>query len=270
MDLHEAARILVVDDDRDMAALLRHTLTQDRYDVAVAHSGAEGLRKAYAFQPDLILLDLLMPGMDGWDVLRRIRQLSDVPVIMVSAVCEEDAKVRGLDLGADDFVIKPFGLEELKARVHAVLRRAALLPSNGRDLLRFDDDSLVIDPYSQNVIVNGQSVSLTQTEYRLLICLAYNAGRVLGKGQILEAVWGRGYEESLGSVKVYIRRLRSKIEPDPRSPRFIRTRRGSGYYLAERNGMSGLGPLMQESHKPPALTEATRAELDRRTLVRVR
>jgi two-component system KDP operon response regulator KdpE len=124
-------------------------------------------------------------------------------------------------------------MQELKARIQAVLRRAALPPTAGRHVLSFDEDRMIIDPFAQSVTMQGRSVDLTPTEYKLLLYLAYNAGRVLSQSQILEAVWGSGYAESHNSVKVYIRRLRSKIEDDPRQPRYVRTRRGAGYFLAE-------------------------------------
>jgi DNA-binding response OmpR family regulator len=228
------AKVLVVDDDRDFISILQVGLSKDSYEVEAAHDAWDGLRRAYAFQPDVILLDILMPGMDGWDMLRRIRELSDVPVIMVSAIGGEDAKVHGFDLGADDYVTKPFGMPELNARIQAVLRRAALPPSNGQHVLRLDGDQLVIDPGAHRVVARGKIVDLTPTEYKLLLYLAYNAGRVLTQGQILDGVWGPGYEQSLNSVKVYIRRLRSKVEEDPNKPRYIMTQRGSGYFLVKR------------------------------------
>lgn len=227
------ARILVIDDDRELTWALRENLTRESYDVEVAHDGREGLRHAYVFQPDLILLDILMPVMDGWEMLRRFRELSDVPIVLISALANEDAKVHGLDLGADDYVTKPFGTAELKARIQAVLRRATLGPSNGAHYLRFDADRLIIDPPSHRVTVCGEVVDLTVTEYKLLLYLAYNAGRVLTTDQILDSVWGVGYEDSPTCVKVYIRRLRSKIEEDPARPRYILTRRGGGYLLAK-------------------------------------
>jgi two-component system KDP operon response regulator KdpE len=227
-----AVKILIVDKDPEMASILQRSLVREDYVVEVVQGRKEALRRAYAFQPDLVLLDLAMPGADGWDLLGRIRELSDVPVIILSAVDDEDDKVRAFDLGADDYVTKPFGMQELKARIHAVLRRASLPPSKGSYLLRFDDDQLVLDPSSRKVTLRGESVDLTPTEYKLFLYLAYNSGRVLTHGQILEGVWGVDYETSLPSVKVYISRLRDKLEPNPREPRYILTQRGSGYYLS--------------------------------------
>jgi DNA-binding response OmpR family regulator len=225
------AKILLVDDEPDIVWLLNHTLTQEGYEVQSAPNGVEGLRLAYAFQPDLVLLDIMMPAMDGWDVLRRLREFSDVPVIMLTVVSGEDNLVEALEIGADDYVTKPFTLEELRARVRAVLRRTALSPSEGSQRLSFDDGRLVIDPASQRVTVRGRVVDLAPTEYRLLLFLAYNAGQVLTHQQILDNVWGLGYEDSLPSIKVYVQRLRRKIEADPRHPAYIQTKRGTGYFL---------------------------------------
>lgn len=226
-------KILLVDDQPEMVWLLDHSLTKDGYEVQTAKDGLEGLRLAYSFQPDLILLDVMMPGLDGWGVLRRLREFSDVPVIMLTAVDGEENLVQGLETGADDYITKPFAMQELKARIRAILRRASLGPSESSHLLQFDSGRLVIDPASHQVSVGGKQVDLSPTEYKLLLFLAYNAGRVLNTDQILDNVWGPGYEDSLPSVKVYIRRLRSKIEADPRKPRYVLTKRGAGYYLAK-------------------------------------
>jgi DNA-binding response OmpR family regulator len=227
------AKILLIDDSQEMTWLLKRALARDDYEVEVAHSGNEGLRQAYAFQPDLILLDIMMPGMDGWEVLHRLREFSDVPVIMLTAVGGADKTVMGLDIGADDYITKPFEIEELKARVRAILRRASLPSSEESRPLRFGGGDLVIDPSSHRVTAGGNLIDLTPTEYKLLLYLAYNAGYVLSADQILANVWGPGYEDSPTNVKVYIRRLRQKIEADPNDPRYILTQWGVGYYLAK-------------------------------------
>jgi two-component system KDP operon response regulator KdpE len=228
-----AIKILVIDDSHDTTWLLKRTLTEEDYDVEIALNGLEGLRHAYNFRPDLVLLDVMMPDMDGWTTLRRLREFSDVPVIMLTAIGGEQSLVQGLDSGADDYVTKPFGMEELKARIRAVLRRKGLDDGRQSPLLQFDNGQLLIDPASQRVTVRGEVVSLTPTEYRLLLCLAYNAGRVLTSDQILENVWGPGYEDSAANVKLYIWYLRRKLEADPRQPDYIQTIRGTGYYLAD-------------------------------------
>jgi DNA-binding response OmpR family regulator len=190
------------------------------------------LRLAFDFRPDLILLDVMMPGMDGWTMLNRLREFTDVPVVMLTAVGGEESLVHGLDSGADDYLTKPFSMHELKARIRAVLRRSSLDARTEDRSLRFDNGQLVIDPPSQQVTVRGELVDLTPTEYRLLLCLAYNAGRVLNPDQILDHVWGPGYEDSVASVKLYVWYLRRKIEDDPGNPRYILTKRGAGYYMA--------------------------------------
>jgi DNA-binding response OmpR family regulator len=228
-----AVRILVVDDEAELAHFLETILKSEGYEVQSALDARDGLRKAYAFQPDLILLDIMMPGMDGWDMLNRLREFSDVPVVMLTAIGGEDGVVRGLDTGADDYITKPFRVQELKARIRAALRRATLPPSSEDLPLGFDGGQLVIDPSSHQVTVRGEVVNLTPTEYRLLLYLAYNAGRVLSYSQILDSVWGPGYEDSLSNVKVFIRNLRRKVEPDPSQPRYILTQRGVGYCLAK-------------------------------------
>jgi two-component system KDP operon response regulator KdpE len=228
-----AEKILVVDDKPEVTWLLERALSEEGYEVAVAHDGQEALRQAHVFRPDLIVLDIMMPGMDGLVMLRRLREFSDTPVIILTAVDTEDDKVRGLNIGADDYVTKPFGIKELKARIQATLRRVALPSSTEARVLRFDDEMLIIDPSSHRVIIRGEEVSLTPTEYKLLLYLAYNAGRVLSYEQILDNVWGPGYEEGLTNVKLYVWYLRRKIEQDPSNPRYILTQRGVGYSLAK-------------------------------------
>ena len=225
-------KLLVVDDSQDTTLVLKRVLQQEGYEVQVAQNGAEGLRLAFDFRPDLILLDVMMPGMDGWTMLNRLREFTDVPVIMLTAVGGEDSLIHGLDSGADDYLTKPFSMQELKARIRAVLRRSSLDARTEDRTLRFDNGQLVIDPPSQQVTVRGELVELTPTEYRLLLCLAYNAGRVLNPDQILDHVWGPGYEDSVSSVKLYVWYLRRKIESDPSDPRYILTKRGAGYFMA--------------------------------------
>jgi two-component system, OmpR family, KDP operon response regulator KdpE len=225
-------KLLVVDDSQDTTLVLRRVLQQEGYDVQIAQNGAEGLRLAFDFRPDLILLDVMMPGMDGWTMLNRLREFTDVPVVMLTAVGGEESLVHGLDSGADDYLTKPFSMQELKARIRAVLRRSSLETRTEDRSLRFDNGQLVIDPPSQQVTVRGELVDLTPTEYRLLLCLAYNAGRVLNPDQILDHVWGPGYEDSVSSVKLYVWYLRRKIEADPSDPRYILTKRGAGYYMS--------------------------------------
>jgi two-component system KDP operon response regulator KdpE len=228
-----AIKILIVDDSQDTTWLLKRVLTEEGYAVQLAHDGREGLRQAFDYRPDLVLLDVMMPDMDGWTMLSRLREFSDVPVIMLTAVGGEQSMVQGLDSGADDYVTKPYGMEELKARVRAVLRRRGVSEVGRSKLLQFDAGNLCIDPASQKVTVRGDVVNLTPTEYKLLLCLAYNAGRIVTPQQILDNVWGPGYEDSVANVKLYIWYLRRKIEADPRNPQYVQTMRGTGYYLSD-------------------------------------
>ena len=227
------AKILIVDDEQEMTQFLASVLAGDGYQLETSNDARDGLRKAYTFQPDLVLLDVMMPGMNGWEMLSRFREFSDVPVLMLTAIQNMDSIVQGLDLGADDYITKPFRLQELKARIRAALRRASLPPNLESGSLQFDGGKLVIDPQAHQVWVRGESVNLTPTEYKLLFYLAQNAGRVLTYDQLLDQVWGSGYESSLTNVKVFIRQLRTKIEPEPSRPRYILTQRGVGYYLAK-------------------------------------
>ena len=226
-----ATKILIVDDAPELTQLLKLALSRDGYQVEAANDGLEGLRKAYDLRPDLILLDIMMPGMSGMEMLSRFREFSDVPVIMLTALDKTNVKIDGLNIGADDYVTKPFDTDELKARIRALLRRAALSAPETNQVLSFDGGRLVIDPYARQVTAGGELASLTPTEYRLLLYLAHNAGQVLTFGQILDQVWGPGYEDSPDVVKVYVRRLRAKLEPDPGHPRYIVTHRSTGYCL---------------------------------------
>jgi DNA-binding response OmpR family regulator len=226
------AKILIVDDAVELTRFLEGSLVQDGFQVLVAHTAKEGLRQAYHARPDLVLLDVMMPGMDGWEMLARLREFSDVPVVMLTAVNEVDFKVRGLEIGADDYLTKPFEMKELKARVRAVLRRATSSSGEYGSSLNFDNGQLIITPSTFRVTSQGQEIDLTPIEHKLLLYLARNAGRVMSYEQILDNVWGPGYEDSLSNVKVYVRRLRRKIEVDPSKPRYILTQWGVGYYLA--------------------------------------
>ncbi len=222
------ARLLIVDDDVKLVEALELYLGKAGYEVIAAKDGLEGLQKMYVHRPDLIILDIMMPKMDGWEACRRIRELSDVPIIMLTARGQEADKVRGLRLGADDYVAKPFSLRELEARVEAVLRRARQRPPAEEGVL-YADEELVIDSEKWEVLRRGKPVKLTATEKRLLFYLAENAGRTLTHRQILERVWGPEYVDDVDYVKIYIWRLRQKLEDDPRHPRYILTERGIGY-----------------------------------------
>lgn len=220
--------MLIIDDDAKLVEAIKLYLKNAGYEVIAAADGLEGLQKMYAHRPDLIILDIMMPKMDGWEACRRIREVSDVPIIMLTARGQEYEKVKGLKLGADDYVAKPFGLKELVARVEAVLRRTRLPPPTEGAVL-YADEELVIDSERWEVSRGGKPLELTATERRLLFYLVENAGRVLTHEQLLERVWGPEYIDEVDYVKLYIWRLRQKIEEEPSQPRYILTERGIGY-----------------------------------------
>ncbi len=229
-----AKRILVVDDEPPIQRILRRNLTVSGYEVLVAEDGKQAVEIALRQQPDLILLDLCLPGdLDGLDVCKQIRcTMQKTPIIILSAIIEEKQKVRALDLGADDYLTKPFSNEELQARVRACLRRAnADMQVDGRsnEILRSEDKSITMDTARRQVRVNGQEVRLTPTEFELLHQLLLYAGRVLTHRSLLQAVWGPEYGEEADYLRVYIRQLRLKVEADPSRPRYILTEPGIGY-----------------------------------------
>ncbi len=222
------ARILVVDDDKTLIRLMREALSKADYDVITAPNGIDALQELYAKQPDLIILDVMMPRMDGWETAQRIRQVSQVPIIMLTAKDEESDKLKGFAAGVDDYVTKPFSFAEIVARVGAVLGRARQVPPE-RKAKRYSSGTLVIDTDSRRVTKAGKVIELTPTEYRLLATLAENSGRVLSHEQLLNKVWGYEFGEDTGYVKRYIWYLRRKVEDDPRKPEHILTERGFGY-----------------------------------------
>ena len=229
--------ILAVDDDERVRTLCAAALAQE-FEVVPAENGKQALQLFYQTRPDVVLLDVTMPVMDGWETCRRIRDMADVPVIMLTAHGADHDVVRGLDAGADDYVTKPFRPLQLAARIRAVLRRKRRGAGAGEaseELLSFDGGNLVVDTARRVAVVRGKDISLSATEYRLLETLARHAGRVLTHDQILEHVWGHAYAGETGYVKTYVGLLRNKIEEDPHTPRYILARRGLGYYLDRRS-----------------------------------
>jgi two-component system KDP operon response regulator KdpE len=227
---HEQTIILVIDDDKLTTRIIDDKLTEAGYAVHVAHDGQQGLRQMYAQHPDLIILDLVMPKMDGWTTCRRIREVSNVPIIMLTAQDRPQDIIRGLDEGADEYVTKPFELDVLLARVRAVLRRAALQPAvSQKEEVAYSDGYLTFNPAGRRVTVDGNLVKLTPTEYNLLSLLIKNAGRVLPYRELLEQVWGWEYIDDVDYLRVYIWHLRRKIEPDSKNPRYVLTEHGVGY-----------------------------------------
>jgi two-component system, OmpR family, KDP operon response regulator KdpE len=227
-----AERILVIDDDRLLLQLIERSLTVDGYEVVTAIDGQSGMRLLHQTEPHLVVLDVMMPNLDGWETCQRIREISSVPIIMLTARGGQDDIIKGLRAGADDYVVKPFHPGELQARAAAVLRRTRLPVPNGQTPLRFGGGELIIDPAKHQVFVNGDEADLTPTEYDLLLYMAERAGRILATEIIFDNVWSYDTEASLDSVKWYIWRLRKKIEESPGQPKFIITERGIGYRFA--------------------------------------
>jgi two-component system KDP operon response regulator KdpE len=224
--------ILVVDDEPRMVRFVRMNLELEGYQVSEAGSGMEALEKVRDDLPDLVLLDVMMPDMDGFETLEHLREISTVPVIMLTVKGEEEDRIRGLELGADDYVTKPFSPRELASRIHAVLRRAEMPSPVTKEIIKVDD-YLQIDFRRREVIVGGERVGLRPTEYRLLYHLVNNAGWVMTHEMLLSKVWGYEYREEAGLLRLYITYLRKKIEPDPSNPRYIFTERGVGYRFVD-------------------------------------
>ena len=220
-----SAKILVVDDEPQIRRVLRTTLTSQGYTVVEAREGDEALEQVRSERPDLILLDVNMPGISGLQTCREIRSSSDIPIIMLTVRNSEPDKVQALDAGADDYVVKPFGSEELMARIRAALRRTSTLES----LPPFRSGELEIDFEKRLVLVKGQPVRLTPKEFELLHQLVANQGKAQGHRRLLQAVWGPDYGEETEYLRVFINQLRKKIEPDPRNPQYIHTEPWVGY-----------------------------------------
>ena len=223
-------RILVVDDEPRYVRLIEANLKTEGFDVFKAYDGESGIEQVVAQSPDLVLLDIMMPGMDGFATCKRIREFSNVPIIVVTAKGDERDRVRGLDLGADDYIVKPFSATELLARVRAVLRRAAR-SADGYEQENIYHDNLRIELARAEVILDNKVVYLSATEYRILLQLARNIGKVVSAEQLLRDVWGEEYMKDKEILWVSISRLRQKLELDPHQPRHIVTRSGIGYTM---------------------------------------
>jgi two-component system KDP operon response regulator KdpE len=225
-------RILVVDDEERMVRFIRLNLEHDGFSVIEANRGQQAIDRIRTGLPDLVLLDVMMPDMDGFEVLRTIREISQLPVIMLTAKNEEDDRVKGLELGADDYITKPFSPRELVSRVKAVLRRTEAASTNIHGIIEVDEH-LRMDFDRHEIWLDGQLVDLRPTEYRLLYHLVQNAGWVLSHDQILTNVWGYEYRDQPHYVRLYINYLRKKLEADPTNPVYILTERGVGYRFVD-------------------------------------
>jgi two-component system, OmpR family, KDP operon response regulator KdpE len=228
----ERPLVLTVEDESRISRYLRSSLQMAGYDVLVANDGVQALEQVNAYQPDLILLDLGLPHMNGYEVLERVRQTSDVPVIVLTALDTEDDKVKALMMGADDYIAKPFGNRELQARIVSVLRRVRPNAEPQRRETNYVNGGLQIDLLTRTVTVDGTSVHLTPTEYRLLVTMSENTNRVLAHDYLLANVWGAEYADDVHILRATIWRLRQKIEQDPANPIYIVNEPGIGYRLA--------------------------------------
>lgn len=225
-------KVLIIEDEKAISDIIKFNLKKEGFEVDAAYDGQEGLEKALTIQPDLILLDVMLPSMDGFQVCKRVREGSAVPIIMLTAKEEEVDKVLGLELGADDYITKPFGMRELIARIKANLRRTELATGVANDPSNIQDfGSLEIDMNRYEVRKNNQVLELTLREFELLKYLAERENKVFSREQLLEEVWGYEYYGDIRTVDVTVRRLREKLEDDSSAPKYIMTKRGIGYYF---------------------------------------
>ncbi|OGL40033.1 MAG: DNA-binding response regulator [Candidatus Schekmanbacteria bacterium RIFCSPHIGHO2_02_FULL_38_11] len=223
-------KVLIIDDDKKLVGMIKNYLEKDGYEIIVAFDGAEGIEKTESHRPDLVILDLMLPKLDGLEVCKLIRKESSMPILMLSAKGEEADIVVGLELGADDYLSKPFSLRELSARVKAILRRVSKLKEDEKSkkkILKYK--ILQIDFQKHEVTINGEKTELTATEFALLEMLATNPGRVFTRDQLLDGVRGRELTPFDRSIDIHISHLRQKIEPDPKEPTYIKTVWGVGY-----------------------------------------
>ena len=224
-----AARVLIVDDEKLIVKGIRFSLEKDDYEVDTAYDGGEALEKAKENTYDVILLDLMLPVMNGMDVCRQIREFSDVPIIMLTAKGEDMDKILGLEYGADDYITKPFNILEVKARIKAILRRTRAAKKSVEENVIVNGD-VRIDKDNRRVQICGREINLTGKEFELLEFLVTNPGKVYGRAKLLQLIWGKDYPGDERTVDVHVRRLREKIEPNPSEPRYVQTKWGVGYY----------------------------------------
>ncbi|MDR0874954.1 MAG: response regulator transcription factor [Clostridiales Family XIII bacterium] len=228
----EAKKVLIIEDEKPISDIVKFNLTKEGFETEVAYDGAVGLELALKNDPDLVLLDVMLPTMDGFEICKRIREKSNVPIIILTAKEEEVDKVLGLELGADDYITKPFGLRELIARVKANIRRTGMSDIVGADPSNVKDfGSITIDTNRYEARKNGVALELTLREFELLKYLAEREDKVYSREQLLEDVWGYEYYGDIRTVDVTVRRLREKLEDDSSDPKYVLTKRGVGYYF---------------------------------------
>ncbi len=225
------SRILVIEDEKPISDIIKFNLEKEGFEVVPVYDGIEGLSLATSVDFDLILLDIMLPGMDGFEICKKIRESSNVPIIMATAKSEEVDKVLGLEFGADDYITKPFSIRELTARIKANLRRNAMPNINNNNKNLIQSGNLTIDMLKYEATKDGEVLPLTVREFDLLKYLATQKGQVFSREKLLESVWGYEYYGDMRTVDVTVRRLREKLEDDSAKPEFIMTRRGVGYYF---------------------------------------
>jgi len=226
-------KVLVIDDDVLLVRLMEHHLIEEGFEVIKAYNGREGLSLVRSLKPDLVTLDIVLPDISGWEVCQLIRQVSKVPIVMLTVKEEEEDVVRALEYGADDYIAKPVGMKELVARIQAILRREEFHESP-KGWVGFSDEFLQVDLAQQRVLRQGSEVRLTPTELNLLSYLVTNAGRTIKPRELLVEVWGQEYADDFDFVRTYIWQLRRKLEPDPKNPKYILNRPGFGYCFERR------------------------------------
>jgi DNA-binding response OmpR family regulator len=231
-------KVLLVEDDIEFLNLTRTWLHNAGYEVFTAGDGVEGMRRVFSSRPDIVILDANIPKMDGWEVCRRIRDMSDIPVLMVTVNGQKSDKLKGFTMGADDYLPKPVDFHELIARVQAILRRTRLVTRDNKPST-FNNGDIEVDWGSRQVWVRGERVKLSPTEFKIMSCLIKSRGWIVTHEQLLEKAWGPNYIGDKSFVKLYIRYLRQKIERDPHKPQIIMTERGVGYYFAMQNEDTG-------------------------------
>jgi two-component system KDP operon response regulator KdpE len=237
-------KVLQIDDDIEFSKLTKMWLQNAGYEVSSAVDGVDGLRRVFSSRPNLVLLDAVIPKMDGWEVCRRIREMCDIPVVMVTVRGQKDDRLRGFVLGADDYITKPVDFPELIARIQAILKRTAQ-DNQDNEQSSFHDGEIEVEWRGRQVWVRGKQVKLSPLEFRILACLIKNRGWIVTHEQILEKAWGPNYIGDKSFVKLYVRYLRKKIEADPHNPQLIMTERGVGYYFAMRHNEPD---IPQEGH----------------------
>ena len=226
-------KVLVVDDEKLIVKGLRFSLEQDGMEVDCAYDGEEALEKAKAGEYDLILLDLMLPKMDGFEVCQHIREFSNVPIVMLTAKSDDMDKILGLDYGADDYITKPFNILEVKARIKAIMRRTSPEKAGSADENNLVSGDITMDTESRRVLVKDREINLTGKEFDMLYLLVKNPDKAYSREALLSEIWGDDYPGDARTVDVHIRRLREKLEPNPSEPRYVRTKWGIGYYYRQ-------------------------------------